>query len=162
MTTLKTIASVFVLLAVVGGLALGATGGVAAQESTTTDLPYNETVTVDNSTDTVYVDLENVSNGPVNVTLIGHGDSDVQEATTQLNSTDPAHEFTADPSTYDSYTVEVDEDASDTDTESVETIDIGTFQQVSGGGGGFGLGSGSTPIVLVAIVGVLALIMVKE
>jgi len=128
----------------------------------------NETVSVDNQTDTVYLEVENVTNGPVNVSVYGlDSGNETLVNETQIdappdNST--LIEWTANHTEYDGYRVVVKEDSTVDQTQnpqSVERVDVGTFDKVSGGGGALGSTGGSAAIVVVLIVGVY-LVMKEE
>ena len=105
-------------------------------------------VTVDSDTESVYLEVTNTSGDALNYTVYGIADglsTEVDSGTISATSNDTARqEFAVNATEYDSYRVVVTEDASDSDEESAENIEIGTtVNQTSGGGGVFaGVGGG--------------------
>ncbi|WP_058364897.1 hypothetical protein [Haloparvum sedimenti] len=161
----KTVASLFLLVAVALGIAAGA-GGVAGLEADANGEFLNETVSVDNSTDSVYVELTNVSNGPLNVTVSGlYNGTETVVNETQIDSptNTTVHEWQANSSEYDGYRIVVSEDSTATN-QSVESISAGTFDETSGGGGGAGDGSGFNKMhaLVVVIVAAAAGVMLGD
>jgi len=127
-------------------------------------------VTVDSDTESVYLEVTNTSGDALNYTVYGIADglsTEVDSGTISATSNDTARqEFAVNATEYDSYRVVVTEDASDSDSESAESIEIGTtVNQVDSGGGGVfaGVGGGglfSTTNILiggVVVVGAYAL-----
>ena len=128
-------------------------------------------VTVNDDTESVYLEVTNTSGDALNYTVYGISDglsTEVDSGTvSSADSNDTVRQtFAVNATEYDSYRVVVTEDASDSDEESAENIEIGTtVNQSSGGGGGmFGLGGGgglfSTQNILiggVVVVGAYAL-----
>lgn len=123
-------------------------------------------VTVDSDTESVYLEVTNTSADALNYTVYGLADglsTEVDAGTISATSNDTTRqEFAVNATEYDSYRVVVTEDASDSDSESAENIEIGTtVNQMTGGGGGvFGFSGGGglvTPtngLIAVAIFGV--------
>jgi len=105
-------------------------------------------VTVDGDTESVYLEVTNTSGDALNYTVYGIADglsTEVDSGTISATSNDTARqEFAVNATEYDSYRVVVTEDASDSDSESAESIEIGTtVNQVDSGGGAFaGVGGG--------------------
>jgi ABC-type oligopeptide transport system substrate-binding subunit len=106
-------------------------------------------VTVNGDTESVYLEVTNTSGDNLNYTVYGISDglsTEVDAGTiSSVDENDTARQtFTVDSEKYDSYRVLVTEDASDSDTESADNIEIGTtVNQASGGGGVFaGVGGG--------------------
>jgi hypothetical protein len=105
-------------------------------------------VTVDSDTESVYLEVTNTSGDALNYTVYGIADglsTEVDSGTISATSNDTARQtFAVNATEYDSYRVVVTEDASDSDEESAENIEIGTtVNQTSGGGGVFaGVGGG--------------------
>jgi len=105
-------------------------------------------VTVDSDTESVYLEVTNTSGDALNYTVYGIADglsTEVDAGTISATSNDTARqEFAVNATEYDSYRVVVTEDASDSDSESAESIEIGTtVNQADGGGGVFaGVGGG--------------------
>ena len=106
-------------------------------------------VTVDGETESVYLEVTNSSGDSLNYTVYGISDglsTEVDAGTiSSADENDTARQtFTVDSEQYDSYRVVVTEDASDSDEESADNIEIGTtVNQASGGGGVFaGVGGG--------------------
>ena len=102
----------------------------------------DKSVTVDGDTESVYLEVTNTSGDALNYTVYGISDglsTEVDAGTiSSIDSNDTARqEFAVNSSEYDEYRVVVTEDASDSDSESAENIEIGTtINQVDSGGGG--------------------------
>lgn len=122
-------------------------------------------VTVDGDTESVYLEVTNTSGDALNYTVYGIADglsTEVDAGTISATSNDTARqEFAVNATEYDSYRVVVTEDASDSDSESAESIEIGTtVNQVDGGGGAFaGVGGGglinpTNGLILVVVLAV--------
>ena len=122
-------------------------------------------VTVDSDTESVYLEVTNTSGDALNYTVYGIADglsTEVDAGTISATSNDTARqEFAVNATEYDSYRVVVTEDASDSDSESAESIEIGTtVNQVDGGGGAFaGVGGGglinpTNGLILVVVLAV--------
>lgn len=105
-------------------------------------------VNVDGDTQRVYLEVTNTSGDALDYTVFGISDGLSTQVDTgtisSLDSNDTAREtFAVNATEYDSYRVVVTEDASDSDTESADNIEVGTtIDQATGGGGVFGLGGG--------------------
>ncbi|AZQ15877.1 hypothetical protein DOS48_06650 [Halorubrum sp. PV6] len=106
-------------------------------------------VTVDGDTESVYLEVTNTSGDNLNYTVYGISDGLSTEvdsgSISSVDENDTARQtFTVDSEQYDSYRVLVTEDASDSDEESADNIEIGTtVNQATGGGGAFaGVGGG--------------------
>ena len=105
-------------------------------------------VTVDGETESVYLEVTNTSGDALNYTVYGIADglsTEVDSGTISATTNDTTRQtFAVNATEYDSYRVVVTEDASDSDSESAESIEIGTtVNQVDGGGGAFaGVGGG--------------------
>ena len=121
-------------------------------------------VTVDGDTESVYLEVTNTSGDALNYTVYGIADglsTEVDSGTISATSNDTARQtFAANSDEYDSYRVVVTEDASDSDEESAENIEIGTTVNQSGGGGAFaGVGGGglinpTNGLILVVVLAV--------
>ncbi|TKX86257.1 hypothetical protein EXE43_09430 [Halorubrum sp. SS5] len=122
-------------------------------------------VTVDGDTESVYLEVTNTSGDALNYTVYGIADglsTEVDSGTISATSNDTARqEFAVNATEYDSYRVVVTEDASDSDSESAESIEIGTtVNQADGGGGAFaGVGGGglinpTNGLILVVVLAV--------
>lgn len=119
-------------------------------------------VTVDGDTESVYLEVTNTSGDNLNYTVYGISDglsTEVDSGTiSSVDGNDTARQtFAVDSEQYDSYRVVVTEDASDSDEESADNIEIGTtVNQATGGGGVFaGVGGGGlfTPTnILIGLV----------
>ena len=104
-------------------------------------------VTVDGDTESVYLEVTNSSGDALNYTVYGISDglsTEVDSGTiSSADSNDTVRqEFAVNATEYDSYRVLVTEDASDSDEESADNIEIGTTINQSGGGGGVFAGVG--------------------
>lgn len=139
------------LLSSMGG-ALLLTGAAVAQDSTNTENGpemLDESVTVDNSTEKVWLEALDTSGDSLNFELLGVSDGqtttvDTGTISSASDATEPTRlTWAADSSDYDSYRVIVYEDGSDADTESAESLQIGTTVSQAAGGGGFFGGGGS-------------------
>ena len=131
-------------------IAIAGVGGAAAQttetptETSTSDTLADETVAVDNQTQQVYLEVTNTSSQSVDYTVYGVSDG----ITTQVDSgavsaadgETTEKTFAVDSSEYNEYRIVVEEDGTDSDSESAEAIDIGEIVQQSSGGGIFGGG----------------------
>ena len=122
-------------------------------------------VTVDSDTESVYLEVTNSSGDALNYTVYGIADglsTEVDSGTiSSADENDTARQtFAANSDEYDSYRVVVTEDASDSDEESAENIEIGTtVNQASGGGvfagvGGGGLINPTNGLILVVVLSV--------
>jgi len=147
-----------ILLSSLGG-AVAVTGAALAQDGTSTATPtdtsndgaemLDQTVSVDNSTEEVWLEALDTSGDSLNYEVLGVSDGQTTEVDTgTISSASDAEEATrltwaADSSAYDSYRVIVTEDPSDADTESAESLQIGTTVSQAAGGGGFFGGGGS-------------------
>lgn len=126
----------------------------------------DKSVSVDGDTESVYLEVTNTSGDAVNYTVYGISDglsTEVDAGTiSSADENDTARqEFAVNSSEYDEYRIVVTEDASDSDEESADNIEIGTtINQANGGGGIFGsFGGGGlfTPtnaIIAFAVFGV--------
>jgi len=119
----------------------------------------NESVAINNTTDTVYADLTDTSNGPVNVSIYGYNATDdaytaaiENESVDSPNSTTRV-DWVVEQDLYDSYRVIVAEDVNNTDIQDVGTIEIGKTE--IGGSGVFSGANGerNSIIALVVVVG---------
>ncbi|KOX93221.1 hypothetical protein AMS69_10160 [Haloarcula rubripromontorii] len=105
----------------------------------------DKTVAVDNQTQQVYLEVTNTSGQSIDYTVYGVSDGittkvDSGQVSAAANQTSE-QTFAVDSSEYDSYRIVVEEDDTDSDSESAESIEIGKIvQQSSGGGGIFGGG----------------------
>jgi len=124
-------------------------------------------VTVNDDTESVYLEVTNSSGDALNYTVYGIADglsTEVDAGTISATTNDTSRQtFAVNATEYDSYRVVVTEDASDSDSESAENIEIGTTvnQASDGGGGVFGFGGGgglfsTTNILLGGVVLVVA------
>ena len=147
-------------LAALLALAVLTSMAIPAVAQSGTELADKE-VTVDGDTESVYLEVTNTSGDALNYTVYGIADglsTEVDSGTISATSNDTARqEFAANATEYDSYRVVVTEDASDSDSESAESIEIGTtVNQVDSGGGAFA-GVGGSGLInptngLIAIV----------
>jgi hypothetical protein len=106
-------------------------------------------VTVDSDTESVYLEVTNTSGDALNYTVYGIADglsTEVDSGTvSSADSNDTVRqEFAVNATEYDSYRVVVTEDASDSDEESAENIEIGTTVNQADGGGGVFAGVGGS------------------
>ena len=126
----------------------------------------NDNVEVTNTTDTVYADVTNTTNGSVNVTFYGYNAStgwDTLESEQQVEtpSNTTRVDWVVDSSKFDSYKIFVHEDARDNETESVESVKFGSTELGGGGGGGlFGGGESSQTTLLVIGVVVVGYVLI--
>lgn len=151
------LASLLLLSSMGGAIALS--GAALAQDGTDTatatptdsDAPemLDQTVSVDNQTEEVWLEALDTSGDALNYEVLGVSDGqtttvDTGTISSASDATEPTRlTWAADSSQYDSYRVIVTEDGSDADTESAESLQIGTtVSQAAGGGGGFFGGSG--------------------
>ena len=123
----------------------------------------NDNVEVTNTTDTVYADVTNTTNGSVNVTFYGYNAStgnytleSEQQVDTPSNTT--RVDWVVDSAKFDSYEIYVHEDASDTETESIESVKFGSTEL--GGGGLFGGGESSQTTLLIIGVVVVGYVLI--
>jgi len=125
----------------------------------------DRSVSVNDDTESVYLEVTNTSGDALNYTVYGISDDLSTEVDTgtisSANENDTARqEFAVNASEYDEYRVVVTEDPTDTDEESAENIEIGTtVSQANGGGifgslGGGGLFSVQNGIIAFALFGV--------
>ncbi|SFR31173.1 hypothetical protein [Halorubrum sodomense] len=134
-------------LAALLALAVLTSMAVPAMAQSGTELA-DKSVTVDGDTESVYLEVTNSSGDALNYTVYGISDglsTQVDSGTISATANDTVRqEFAVNATEYSSYRVVVTEDASDTDSESAENIEIGTtVNQTSGGGGVFaGVGGG--------------------
>lgn len=132
------------------GVALAGVGGAAAQTTATptssSDTLADETIAVDNQTQSLYLEVTNTSSQSIDYTVYGVSDG----ITTQVDSggiSAAANEtkektFAVDADEYDDYRIVVEEDGTDTDNETAESIEIGEIVQQESGGAIFGGGGG--------------------
>lgn len=130
-----------------GVLAVLAVGTIGLAAGATTGDLLTENVTVDNDTETVYLDVTNVSGGPVNVTFYGvdSDDTETQVLSKQIDAVDDNTTTTsvdANASAYEEYRIVVNEDGSDASAESIGSYEVGKTVRSSGGGGLFAGGGG--------------------
>jgi len=123
----------------------------------------HDTVEVTNTTDTVYADVSNTINGSVNVTFYGYNAStgnftleSEQQVETPSNTT--RVDWVVDSAKFDSYKIYVHEDASDNETESIESVKFGSTEL--GGGGLFGGGESSQKTLLIIGVVVVGYVLI--
>jgi len=126
----------------------------------------DKSVSVNDDTESVYLEVTNTSGDAVNYTVYGISDglsTEVDSGTiSSADENDTARqEFGVNSTAYDEYRVVVTEDPSDSDEESADNIEIGTtVNQATGGGGIFGsLGGGglftaTNAIIAFAVFGV--------
>jgi len=159
----KTALAALLALAVLTSMAVPAAAQSGAELA-------DKEVTVNDDTESVYLEVTNTSGDALNYTVYGISDglsTEVDSGTvSSADSNDTVRQtFAVNATEYDSYRVVVTEDASDSDEESAENIEIGTtVNQATGGGGVFGFGGGgglfSTQNILiggVVVVGAYAL-----
>ncbi|NHN63816.1 hypothetical protein G9463_10975 [Haloarcula sp. JP-Z28] len=127
----------------------------------------DKTVAVNNQTQQVYLEVTNTSAQSVDYTVYGVSDG----ITTQVDSgmvsaasgETTEKTFAVDSSEYDSYRIVVEEDGTDSDSESAESIEIGEIVQQSSGGAIFGGGGDGifTPmnILIAALLGAAAFLL---
>ena len=151
-------------LAALLALAVLTSMAVPAVAQSGADLADKE-VTVDGETESVYLEVTNTSGDALNYTVYGIADglsTEVDSGTISATSNDTTRQtFAVNATEYDSYRVVVTEDASDSDSESADNIEIGTtINQASGGGGAFaGVGGGglinpTNGLILVVVLAV--------
>lgn len=125
----------------------------------------DRSVSVNSDTESVYLEVTNTSGDAVNYTVYGISDglsTEVDAGTiSSADENDTARqEFGANATAYDEYRILVTEDASDSDEESADNIEIGTtVNQANGGGifgsfGGGGLFTATNAIIAFALFGV--------
>jgi|GEM_PF-2714123 len=154
-------------------MAVAGVGGAAAQTTatptptSTSDTLADKTVAVNNQTQQVYLEVTNTSAQSVDYTVYGVSDG----ITTQVDSgmvsaasgETTEKTFAVDSSEYDSYRIVVEEDGTDSDSESAESIEIGEIVQQSSGGAIFGGGGDGifTPmnILIAALLGAAAFLL---
>jgi hypothetical protein len=154
-STLNRLTSALVVSLLVGGAVLALGSGSALADVTTDTANFSDvgnetladqTLMVDNSTRSVYLEMDNSSgtaNGTVNVTVYGIDESDVQtrvdrvQVSAGANSTELYEYESLDTQTYDEYRVVAEGNSSFVDP---DTLTIGTVSEVAGGGGTFSLG----------------------
>ncbi|WP_237561606.1 hypothetical protein [Halorubrum halophilum] len=107
----------------------------------------DKSVTVDSDTESVYLEVTNTSGDALNYTVYGISDglSDEVDSGTisSADENDTARQtFAVNATEYDEYRVVVTEDASDSDEESADNIEVGTTVNQAGGGGAFFAGAG--------------------
>ena len=149
-------------LLLVGAVVVVAAGSSAAFVSS--NILLHDTVEVTNTTDTVYADVSNTINGSVNVTFYGYNAStgnftleSEQQVETPSNTT--RVDWVVDSAKFDSYKIYVHEDASDNETESVESVKFGSTEL--GGGGLFGGGESSqTTLLIIGVVVVVGYVLI--
>jgi len=148
-------------LLLVGAVVVVAAGSSAALVAS--PILLNDTVEVTNTTDTVYADVTNTTNGPVNVTFYGYNAStgnymleSEQQVDTPSNTT--RVDWVVDSAKFDSYEIYVHENASDTETESIESVKFGSTE--IGGGGLFGGGESSQTTLLIIGVVVVGYVLI--
>ncbi|WP_193365828.1 hypothetical protein [Halorubrum distributum] len=159
----KTALAALLALAVLTSMAVPAAAQSGAELA-------DKEVTVNDDTQSVYLEVTNTSGDALNYTVYGISDglsTEVDSGTvSSVDSNDTVRQtFAVNATEYDSYRVVVTEDASDSDSESAENIEIGTtVNQATDGGGVFGFGGGgglfSTQNILiggVVVVGAYAL-----
>jgi len=116
------------------------TGGAVAAGNSDSDTLTDDTVSIDNSTEEVYLEVTNSSGDNLNYSVYGVEDG----ITTQVDSgqiSAPADEtnqltLAADSETYDAYRFVVTEDPTDGDNETAEAIEVGEIVTQSAGDGG--------------------------
>ena len=146
-------------LLLVGAVVVVAAGSSAAFVSS--NILLHDTVEVTNTTNTVYADVSNTINGSVNVTFYGGNAStgnytleSEQQVETPSNTT--RVDWVVDSS--NSYEIYVHEDASDNETESIESVKFGSTEL--GGGGLFGGGESSQKTLLIIGVVVVGYVLI--
>ncbi|SHG78094.1 hypothetical protein [Halobaculum gomorrense] len=140
-------------------LSVAAGGVVAATELA------DKTVSVNDDTERVYLEVTNTSSENLNYTVYGIADGiTTQEYSGQISAAandTTRKEFAVNATTYDSYRVVVTENANLSGNETAETIEIGTTVSQSAtndssGGAIFGGGGGGLLTPLNILLGVLA------
>ena len=145
-------------LLLVGAVVVVAAGSSAALVAS--PILLNDTVEVTNTTDTVYADVSNTINGSVNVTFYGYNAStgnftleSEQQVETPSNTT--RVDWVVDSAKFDSYKIYVHEDASDNETEGIESAPKFGSTELGGGGGGGLFGGGESSQTTLLIIGVV-------
>jgi hypothetical protein len=148
-----------IAIAGVGGAAAQTTDTATPTETSTSDTLADKTVAVDNQTQQVYLEVTNTSGQSLDYTVYGVSDgitTQVDSGTISAASGETTEQtFAVDASEYEDYRIVVEEDSSDSDSESAESIEIGKIvQQESGGGGIFGGGGDGllTPMNILIVV----------
>jgi uncharacterized membrane protein YgcG len=152
----KMLLASLLLVVVVVVVAAGSSAAFVAS-----NILLHDTVEVTNTTDTVYADVTNTTNGSVNVTFYGGNAStgnytleSEQQVETPSNTT--RVDWVVDSSKFDSYKIFVHEDASDNETESIESAPKFGSTELGGGGGGGGLfGGGESSQTTLLVIGVV-------
>ncbi|RAW46895.1 hypothetical protein DQW50_00435 [Halorubrum sp. 48-1-W] len=162
----------------ISGIGLGV-GGVAAQEADDPMVFVDDSTTISNSTESVYVDVTGADdmsgNGPIDVDVTVEGLEEGQDAgngteldTATLSVAAGATESYSydvtdtDVSDYDSVHVTA-EVTTDGDEEHIASTDWGLLERTSGGGGGLlDDSSGNLPIVGVLVVAGAVLLLTRE
>ncbi|WP_420182835.1 hypothetical protein ACNO8S_16235 (plasmid) [Haloarcula sp. KBTZ06] len=151
----------------VGGAAAATTETATPTETSTSDTLADKTVAVDNQTQQVYLEVTNTSGQSVDYTVYGVSDGiTTQVDSGQVSAADgetTEKTFAVDSSEYDSYRIVVEEDGTDSDSESAESIEIGEIVQQESGGAIFGGGGDGllTPmnILIAALLGAAAFLL---
>ena len=148
-------------LLLVGAVVVVVAGSSAALVAS--PILLNDTVEVTNTTDTVYADVTNTTNGSVNVTFYGYNAStgnytleSEQQVDTPSNTT--RVDWVVDSA--NSYEIYVHEDASDTETESIESVKFGSTELGGILGGLFGGGESSQTTLLIIGVVVVGYVLI--
>ena len=147
-----------VALAVVGALVSG--GAIAIDGP----IFHEETVSVDNDTDSVAVTVTNVSNGPIDLTVSGvsNGTETVQNNTTiDATNGSTTKEFQVNSTKYDSYYVLLEESDAVTETQTVENVSVDVLSSGSGGGG-FIPGASQVQSITILVIAALALLLMGD
>lgn len=147
----KSLAVVLASLVAASMMFMTVTAGVAAAANSDSDTLTDETVSIDNSTEEVYLEVTNSSGDNLNYTVYGVEDG----ITTQVDSgqisaaSGETNQLTlaADSGTYDAYRFVVTEDPTDSDNETAEAIEVGEIVTQSAGDGGGGIFASSGGIV---------------
>lgn len=162
----KTLISTVMLLAVVGSIGLATvTGGAAAADVEI----GNETVAVDDNTDSAFAEVNNTATTDANVTIEYVGvDADGNDTSVLATNNVVA---TADSETLDEYadvnaskyekiriTTTLDNTTAD---QSNVSVSVGTFQKLSGGGGGSSSGLGTNVWLLLGAL-VAGMILLRD
>lgn len=135
------------LISTMGGMI--AIGGSAMAVSNTGPEMFDQTVSIDDSTNDVYLEVNDTSGDALKYEVYGVSDGvttlvDEGDISDTGGDTTPQRlSYAADSTAYDNYRITVYEDGSDADTESAQSIVAGsTVDQQAGGGGFFGGGGG--------------------
>ena len=146
------------------GMAAAQTTETATDSTTTTSESTelaDKTVSVNNDTQEVYITVNNTSGDAVDYTLYGVSDGLSTEVSSgqisALAGEETTKTFAADPAEYDEYRFVVEQDSTDSDTETVESVEVGKLVQQSASGGALFGGSGGLLSPLNLIIGVLLL-----